>query len=135
MFTYFISISSFAEETFTYNVTDWSGKTVSVSNQSFGEELAKKVAAVLMSKKFSYNHAEYCGSGFFVNDGIISYVDEVFDGKPYSKSSLKFDSTDKFIKWLALQSDYSLSNCRDGDTSFTCMNQTVTKKRLNEFIR
>lgn len=104
-----------------------------------GEMLAARVAdrlddgAVLI-----YVHRDYCGMGLAKDEDTYVYA-SVWDGYPPTIADIrtppvgqKFASRDKFIEWLASQTDESLSG-RELDQAFFHGNQRITVQRLREF--
>lgn len=119
-----------------------------ISNELFGRELSIKVAEKLMIKKSLANvHRGYCGIGFFYNypppywfprEPLIPnhfYVSCVEDGDPLIDYK-KFSEKEKFINWLAEQSDYTMCYFpfQPGQGDYKTGNQKINYKRLINFI-
>ncbi|HBS06997.1 MAG TPA: hypothetical protein DEA96_18645 [Leptospiraceae bacterium] len=106
-------------------------KLEQLSQKPFGRELAGKVARFLKENgSIAYNHRDYCGTGlFYLNHQYLHTA--VDDGNPVvyfaEERGWVFSDPHKFIDWLAMQSDHSLS-MHDNPNIFS--NQTITRHRL-----
>lgn len=104
-----------------------------------GEMLATRVADRLDDGAvLTYVHRDFCGMGLAKDEDTYVYA-SVWDGYPptiadirTAPAGLKFPTRDKFIEWLAAQSDESLSG-RELDQAFFHGNQRITLQRLHEF--
>jgi len=113
-----------------------------LSKEPFGRDLAKKVCKKLKDNPKKYDlfnhHKEYCGHGIWFT-GKYFELCQVYDGIPGSLIC-RWDKSDKFTAFLALQSDYSCSGLdKTGkyfytEDSFMQNNQRITKKRLKDYI-
>ena len=109
-----------------------------LSNQKYGEPLARKVARKLTANPggLFHSHRDYCGIGLYFFKGQFT-LGEVNDGMGPHPIMLTFENRDEFITWLANQSDQSMSlfaAVKDNNVSFKFNNQTVTKTRLSYFL-
>jgi hypothetical protein len=102
-----------------------------MTESKVGKELAERVAKrLMMSCDLMYDHRDYCGTGLTWSDGNFTYG-KVYEG--YQMHAIKsFDSEQKFVEWLAEQSDRSLDGSDEGDAYKN--NQRVTVSRLFEFV-
>jgi hypothetical protein len=113
-----------------------------LSRRPFGKKLARKVAARLSTKRGGlYNsHRDYCGHGLIYVDGKFILL-RVFDGWPERKDYLaSWNNEEKFIEFLARQSDFTCSGADRRATfykkdRFTVNNQRLTRQRLRAFAR
>ena len=104
-----------------------------------GEMLATRVADRLDDGAvLTYVHRDFCGMGLAKDEDTYVYA-SVWDGYPPTiadirtvPAGLKFPTRDKFIAWLAAQTDESLSG-RELDQAFFHGNQRITLQRLQEF--
>ncbi len=103
-------------------------------NRKFGEELAEKICLYLTQyKSINYGHRDYCGMGFELKpSGEVLYG--FFDDGYLSKTKKSFEDLKKFKKWLAIQTDASLSNSDEKD-GFFHNNQTITFERLSDLLK
>ena len=86
----------------------------------------------------TYVHRDYCGMGLAKDEDTYVYA-SVWDGYPPTiadirtePKGLKFASRDKFIDWLASQSDESLAGL-ELEKEFFHNNQRITLERLQDF--
>ena len=105
---------------------------VSPSDEPFGPELASSVARRLKTGGvLGFSHRDYCGMGLFKDeDGSFVYT-ERWDGFGV-REVRRFKDEEHLVRWLAQQSDLSLSNYGD---DFSFLNQTLDRKRLEEFVK
>ncbi len=109
-------------------------------HQWVGKALAQAVAKRLQAGEIlAYQHRDYCGIGLLFADGIF-VCGEVYDG---ILGVTAWDSTCEhqtftreadFVRWLASQSDESLSG-NALKNNFQHNNQRLTIARLREFVR
>ncbi len=104
-------------------------KPIKLSSTAFGEDLADKFIKYLVKHKFfGESHRDYCGMGFkLMPTGQVHYG-SIYDGH-LDEAEKSFKDIKDFKKWLANQSDHSLSNHDKG--SFLQNNQTITRERLS----
>jgi hypothetical protein len=101
-------------------------------SQKVGKELAERVAKRLaMSCELSYTHRDYCGTGLTWERGKFIYG-KVWDGY-VTDPMMTFDSEQKFVDWLAEQTDQSLEGSDEKD-HFYRNNQRLTVTRLFGFV-
>ena len=115
----------------------WSGseQTTIQSTKKYGSELASRFATRLMSVGFYGNsHRDYCGMGFIVKDGKILYA-HLWDGELVKSEDVvkTFSDQDAFVRWLAAQSDQSLS-LQNHKVEFYRNNQTITLFGLMSYL-
>jgi hypothetical protein len=106
---------------------------LALSTEPFGLELAWRVVRSLKKAgALHYSHRDYCGMGLFaLEDGGFAYS-SVWDGGFLEQEAVRrFKNEEQLARWLAQQSDASLSNY--GDEAFSFLNQTLTRERLEEF--
>lgn len=116
------------------------------SREIVGEALAVEVASRLEAGNIlAYHHRDYCGVGLRYAEEVFIYG-EVNDSELPSESEITnwqvehererklFTSRDEFVKWLAQQTDESLSGKHLADVSLH-NNQRLTISRLREFTR
>ncbi|MBP1650683.1 MAG: hypothetical protein H6Q26_840 [Bacteroidetes bacterium] len=99
--------------------------------ESYGVELAEKVAERLLTANFGFGHRDYCGMGLEYRNGVY-YYGGLWDGIMDDKV-LSFTAKAEFVSWLAGQSDAGMARLNEAD-AFYWGNQTVTRQRLQEFI-
>lgn len=109
-----------------------------LSDEPFGEELARRVANRLSTgKQFGYFHREHCGDGLAYLDRRYQ-LHELLDGSPCEARERW--RKDEFIAWLARQSDRSCSRADPSAPEFYTEqnwlqnNQTITRERLHAFM-
>jgi hypothetical protein len=108
-------------------------KNHSRSRTPYGPDLAQQVAdAVARGRSLAPYHRDYCGMAFEYRDHQFRYG-EVWDGQYLEKPKHSFSTREKFVHWLAQQSDHSLSRADETD-SWYWDNQTITKQRLLDFV-
>lgn len=109
-------------------------RELGLSTEPFGLELAWRVVRSLgkWPGGLCYSHRDYCGMGLFaLEDGGFVYA-SVWDGGFLEQDVVRrFEDEERLARWLAQQSDASLSNYGDGGRSF--LNQTLTRERLEAF--
>lgn len=107
-------------------------RDVSPIDEPFGSDLAWRVARKLETgAALGYSHRDYCGMGLEKGeDGSFLYT-SLWDGFRANKPERSFQDAEHFARWLAQQSDLSLSNYGD---DFAFLNQTLNRKRLEEFV-
>ena len=104
------------------------------SRTPFGPALAQQVAdAIARGRSLAPYHRDYCGMAFEYRDHQFRYG-EVWDGQYLEKPQRSFSTREKFVHWLAQQSDHSLSRAEETD-SWYWDNQTITKQRLLDFVQ
>jgi hypothetical protein len=102
-----------------------------MSEFKIGKELAERVAKRLAMKcDLMFSHRDYCGTGLTWENGNYVYG-KVWDGY-LTDPMMTFDSEQKFIDWLAEQSDNSLRG--NDEDSFHRNNQRLTQARLVDFV-
>ncbi|WP_257461082.1 hypothetical protein [Archangium lipolyticum] len=106
-------------------------RNVAPSDEPFGPELAWSVARRLKTgASLGFSHRDYCGMGLFKDeDGSFVYT-SLWDGFS-DREWRRFKDEEHLARWLAQQSDLSLSNYGD---DFSFLNQTLNRKRLEEFV-
>ncbi|WP_309889959.1 hypothetical protein [Archangium sp.] len=108
-------------------------RELALSTEPFGLELAWRVVRSLKKAgALHYSHRDYCGMGLFaLEDGSFVYA-SVWDGHFFEQDVVRrFEEEERLARWLAQQSDASLSNYGDGGRPF--LNQTLTRERLEAF--
>jgi hypothetical protein len=108
-------------------------RELALSTEPFGLELAWRVVRSLKKAGgIYYSHRDYCGMGLFaLEDGGFVYA-SVWDGGFLEQDVVRrFEDEERLARWLAQQSDASLSNYGDAGRSF--LNQTLTRERLEAF--
>jgi hypothetical protein len=107
-------------------------RDMGVSTEPFGPELAWRVVRALKKGGgIHHSHRDYCGMGLFAEeDGGFVYA-SVWDGGFFENNVVRrFKDEEQLARWLAQQSDASLSNYGN---DFGFLNQTLTRKRLEAF--
>lgn len=107
-------------------------KQLAMQTQPYGLLLAQAVATKLLTgAQLGYSHRDYCGTGLqHSRNGGFAYV-QIWD---YASDVLQSFSTEKaFVQWLSQQSDASMA-LLDAASSFYWGNQTITRRRLEEFV-
>lgn len=119
---------------------------MSVENSiTVGKDIAAKVADRLeKGEELVYRHRDYCGMGLRFVENVFVYG-EAQDGyilapveistwskPPESWEYRTFAGREDFIRWLAVQTDESLSGI-DVPKKGTANNQRLTIKRLADF--
>ena len=110
----------------------------------YGSDLATRVAAYLeQGHAIGYGHRDYCGMGLEFCEGQFCYA-ELYDGRMNPPEEIAaeaakgpgrvFASRDSFIAWLSAQSDTTLARLEDPN-DFYHRNQTITRERLEDFVR
>lgn len=100
-------------------------------NDKIGKEFAQRVAERLKTKSdLMYDHRDYCGMGLTWVNGKFLYG-KIYDGFQV-QATHEFDNEQRFVEWLAEQSDASLDGSEEGD--FYKNNQRITRARLFEFV-
>lgn len=104
-----------------------------------GTVLAQAVAKRLQSGEIlAYQHRDYCGIGLCFSEGVF-VCGEVYDGSlgvtawGGSCEHQTFATQTEFVRWLAKQSDESLSGKQLKD-EFQRENQRLSIARLQEFV-
>ncbi|MBF9222077.1 hypothetical protein [Hymenobacter ruricola] len=104
------------------------------SRTPYGPELAGQVADVLLrGARLAHAHRDYCGMGLEYRNHEF-YYGEVWDGYYVEAPKAALATRDAFVQWLARQSDHSLSRVEETDPWYWD-NQTITRARLEEFVR
>ncbi|HAI75836.1 MAG TPA: hypothetical protein DCM08_06270 [Microscillaceae bacterium] len=98
---------------------------------TYGNSLATNVAVYLeKGGVVAYAHRDYCGMGLIYDADKQKFVyGSVFDGNNFYPEKV-FDNRKDFIKWLADQSDESLSGKELSE--FDRNNQRITRARLKD---
>ncbi|PTL77582.1 hypothetical protein [Vitiosangium sp. GDMCC 1.1324] len=106
-------------------------RDVAPSDEPFGPELAWSVVRRLKTgASLGFSHRDYCGMGLYKDaDGSFVYA-SLWDGFGGNEVR-RFKDEEHLARWLAQQSDLSLSNYGD---DFAFLNQTLNRKRLEEFV-
>eukprot|EP00768_Dysnectes_brevis_P004172 gnl/Dysnectes_brevis/2977_a3668_1272.p1 GENE.gnl/Dysnectes_brevis/2977_a3668_1272~~gnl/Dysnectes_brevis/2977_a3668_1272.p1 ORF type:complete len:210 (+),score=3.59 gnl/Dysnectes_brevis/2977_a3668_1272:48-677(+) len=114
-----------------------------LSRKPYGIQLATTLIERLISgHQLSNSHRDYCGQGIKYVSGsfIIANVNDGYFEEPL----MKFTTRDEFLTFLSRQSDFSLCNHPDSgipelsmtiDCTFGINNQTITKSRIDQFLR
>lgn len=114
------------------------------AKDKLGDDLAQRVYEYLeRNNSIGFSHYGYCGVGFVKQGQSILYThfDEwltyrtgklYVPGEEYLGIIRIFPEKDAFIRWLAAESDYSLSGIESGDDWYTG-NQRISRHRL-EFV-
>lgn len=108
---------------------------------NYGKTLAKQVADALERKRTMIlaEHQCYCGIGFDIQSGNYNLC-RVYDEVPL-EILISFNNKEKFIDWLSLKNDFSMSGSDPNDeelyekTDFYRNNQRITKQDLIKFVR
>lgn len=98
-----------------------------LSKTPFGKDLANLVADRLANCQLAHKHKEYCGRGLAqLSDGSFVYgsVDDGEVGVPI----LTFDSREKFVDWLSIQSDSSLATSKSFE-------ENIDLERLERYVK
>ena len=100
----------------------------------YGPALAGQVAdALLRGQRLAHAHRDYCGMGLEYRNHAF-YYGEVWDGYWVEEPKVSLATRGAFVQWLARQSDHSLSRVEETDPWYWD-NQTITRARLEEFVR
>lgn len=106
----------------------------SLDQETYGRELAGKVAKKLKQGPLYHAHRDYCGIGLYFFEGKFT-LGEVYDGMGPHPVLIAFESQEEFVEWLAKQSDQRMSlMVSDDRLFFNFNNQTITKIRLEYFL-
>jgi hypothetical protein len=104
------------------------------SRTPYGSELAGQVAeALVRGQRLAHAHRDYCGMGLEYRNHEF-YYGEVWDGYYVEAPKATLATREAFVQWLARQSDHSLSRVDEADPWYWD-NQTITRARLEEFVR
>lgn len=100
--------------------------------EPFGSELAWRVVRKLGRNSLHYEHRDYCGMALIAVGGGGFVYTSVWDGYFSDQDVVRrFKDQDEVARWLARQSEASLSNY--AMDAFYFRNQTLTRERLEEF--
>ncbi|QRN95403.1 hypothetical protein JRI60_41065 [Archangium violaceum] len=106
-------------------------RNVAPSDEPFGPELAWSVARRLKTgASLGFSHRDYCGMGLYKDEDESFVYASLWDGFG-GQEVRRFEDEEHLARWLAQQSDLSLSNYGD---DFAFLNQTLNRKRLEEFV-
>jgi hypothetical protein len=103
-----------------------------ISDSPYGEELANLVADRLVNCPLMLHHKEYSGMGLAKLSGGSYVYGPVNDGSVTTPEE-EFKSREEFAKWLASQSDLSLS--RSKDNLVYQDGEGITLKRLLHYAK
>lgn len=137
----------------------WNKKNIiqQLDKTLFGEELARKVVDKFdtTGKGIGSTHRDYCGfamgrnkaTGIYLlgrnDDGMLLYYG-IQEGDAKEKGDIHWTDRNRFINWLSVQSDYSMSGADPnsdvgkilkGSSSWVINNQTITRDNMLSFLR
>lgn len=114
---------------------------------ALGRKCADKLWEIKQNQKTNdesgifFEHQAYCGHGLAWLDGNL-VICEVYDGTLMPPTIMKWspDEKDKFIRWLSVQSDFSLSGSDESAVGFYTSddwargNQRLCRSRIESFL-